>query len=166
MIRPIFSTTSYNFFKTTPQKANQGHSQVAFSGIMDNPASKRVTDANGDTYIVEPGGQLVIKKETKENNATKGAIVGAGAGVTGGTVIAKRSNSENLSSQKTDDTAELKNHEIKDEKALQTEINEDNQAEIGQNSQINDDTADISETEYDDFDNDSIFDDNSEIYEF
>lgn len=172
MIRPIFSTTPYSL-KFATKKANQvkqpnEHSQISFSGIMDNPSSKRVTDANGNTYVVESGGQLIIKNETKEKDGMKSALTGAGMGGATGAAAAKGKSAKNTASEKTDD---LKNHEVQNTETSQaendTETEVETKDETEQTTELDDDSTDVSETEYDDDDDDTVvFDDNLPIYEF
>lgn len=165
MIKPIFFTTSKSYTKSVSknvfrQKSIYQRLPISFSGIMDNPEAKRITDANGNTYIIESGGTLVIHNGDKENKrGVKEALTGAGVGAAGTSMAAKNTNKGD-SQTKITDKDDIKPHEN-----TQTEIDEvDVEKDIKSLEDKNPDNYD--DIDIDDDDDDSIFDDSHPIYEF
>ena len=167
MIKAISLATNYGLTKTTskktiPHKSNYQQSPISFSGIMDNPGARRVTDANGNTYIIESGGTLVIHNDDKENKrGVQDTLTGAGVGVAGTSVVKKKVNQNNNHTQATDQN---------DKQPHEYTKNETDNIEDIKNTASSDDIKDESDynhdTDYDDDDDDSIFDDAHPIYEF
>ena len=167
MIKAISLVTNYGLTKTTSKKtiqykSNYQQSQISFSGIMDNPEAKRVTDANGNTYIIESGGTLVIHNSDKENKrGVQNTLTGAGVGAAGTSVVNKKVNQNNTHGQATDQDDKTPHEYTKNETDKFDDI---------KNTDSSDDIKDESDydldTDYDDDDDDSIFDDSHPIYEF
>ncbi len=168
MIKAISLATNYGLTKTTSKKtvqhkSNYQQSPISFSGIMDNPEAKRVTDANGNTYIIESGGTLVIHNGDKENKrGVQDTLTGAGVGVAGTSVVNKKVNQNNNQVQATDQD---------DKQPHEYTKNETDNIEDTKNTDSSDDIKDESgydlDTDYDDDDDDdSFFDDSLPIYEF
>ena len=170
MIKPISFTTNYNLKKTPSSPKTVQHksiyqqSPISFSGIMDNPEAKRITDANGNTYIVETGGTIVIHNKDKENpKGVNETLTGVGVGAVGTSAI--KSKSQN--NQSTTNQDDINPHEIQksetDNDINTTELPEEDNSNPDYGTEIDDD-IDI-DNDIDD-DDDSIFDDSSPIYEF
>ena len=167
MIKAISFTTNYGFTKTASKKvfqnkSNYQQSPISFSGIMDNPGARRIEDANGNTYIIETGGNLVIHNGDKENKkGVKEALTGAGVGAAGTSVAAKNTNKGN-DRTKTTDQDEIKPHEsVKND----TDTTDDDIQKVSSSDDTIDEPDYDYDTDYDD-DDDSIFDDSQPIYEF
>ncbi len=172
MIKPISFAASYGFTKTASQKTIQHksicqQSPISFSGIMENLEAKRVTDANGNTYIIESGGTLVIHNGDKENKkGVQDALTGAGVGAAGTSVVNRKANQNNNPTQTTDQDDKQPHEYTKNET--------DNTDDI-KNTSSSDDITEESDYDYDtDYDTDdddddddaSIFDDSLPIYKF
>ena len=167
MIKAISLVTNYGLTKTTSKKtiqhkSNYQQSPISFSGIMDNPGAKRVTDANGNTYIIESGGTLVIHNGDKENKrGVQDALTGAGIGAAGTSVVNKKVNQNNNHTQTTDQDDKQPHEYTKNETD-----NIDDIKNTGSSDDIKDESDYNHDTNYDDDDDDSIFDDSHPIYEF
>lgn len=165
MINKIsFSNPGY-FYKTNRNRCctKPQVSDISFSGILDNPQSQRITDANGNTYIIEPGGNIVVhnygNKDEKKNNGlgenVSNAVTGAGSGALAGNMAVKKST--NTNNDKEVDNPE--NHEI----------NESDTNDYTQNSETNSKSSidkydtytetDFDKPEYDDSDDEYDTDD-------
>ena len=167
MIKAISLAMNYGLTKTTSKKtiqhkSNYQQSPISFSGIMDNPGAKRVTDANGNTYIIESGGTLVIHNGDKENKrGVQDALTGAGIGAAGTSVVNKKVNQNNNHTQSTDQDDKQPHEYTKNETD-----NIDDIKNTGSSDDIKDESDYNHDTNYDDDDDDSIFDDSHSIYEF
>ncbi len=167
MIKAISLAMNYGLTKTTSKKtiqhkSNYQQSPISFSGIMDNPGAKRVTDANGNTYIIESGGTLVIHNGDKENKrGVQDALTGAGIGAAGTSVVNKKVNQNNNHTQTTDQDDKQPHEYTKNETD-----NIDDIKNTGSSDDIKDESDYNHDTNYDDDDDDSIFDDSHSIYEF
>ena len=167
MIKAISLAMNYGLTKTTSKKtiqhkSNYQQSPISFSGIMDNPGAKRVTDANGNTYIIESGGTLVIHNGDKENKrGVQDALTGAGIGAAGTSVVNKKVNQNNNHTQTTDQDDKQPHEYTKNETD-----NIDDIKNTGSSDDIKDESDYNHDTNYDDDDDDSIFDDSHPIYEF
>ena len=166
MIKAISFTTNYGLTKTTSKKTiqhklNDQQSPISFSGIMDNPGAKRVTDANGNTYIIESGGTLVIHNGDKENKrGVQDTLTGAGIGAAGTSVVSGKVNQNNNHTQTTDQDDKQPHEYTKNETD-----NIDDIENTGSSSDIKDESD--YDTDYDDdYDDDSIFDDSHPVYKF
>ena len=62
-------------------KSRNSNSYPNFRGLLDNPQAQRVIDKNGNTYIVEPGGHIVIHESPSDKKAkTLGTAAATGVG--------------------------------------------------------------------------------------
>lgn len=70
-------TLNSNLFRRNQTK----NSSPNFKGILDNPEARRVTNGKGVTYIVEPGGHIVVHGDTSNDKVkTLGTAAATGAG--------------------------------------------------------------------------------------
>ena len=125
-----------------------------FRGILDNPQAKRVTDGNGNTYIVEPGGHIVIHGDT--SNGSKAKTVGTAAATGAGTSIAADKISD-MHHAKTDLEDSNSHHDI--DEIIKNDI-DDNSEDIDDT----DDTDNIDITDSDDIDEDDDDDDDDDLF--
>ena len=92
-----------------------------FRGIMDNPQAQRITDGKGTTYIVEPGGHIVIHGDT--SNGGKAKAVGAAAATGAGTSLAagKISDMKSAKPDLNEDSVHNNPHEIEEKPFIESE---------------------------------------------
>lgn len=141
-----------------PNPSKSVYKEPAFGGILNEPETQRFTDANGNTYIVEPGGNVVIhnyneKKKIGDNAAT--FATGAGSGALAGNAVTKGSKTQDK--KETDE--ELQNHEVKNEDMSDfTDASYDKSLDNDSVAKEIDSDTDISKTEVDEDCDDSLTD--------
>lgn len=166
MIKAISFATNYGLTKTTSKKtilhkSNYQQTPISFSGIMDAPGAKRVTDANGNTYIIEAGGTLVIHNDDKENKrGVQDTLTGAGIGAAGTSIVNGKVNRNNNHTQSTDQDDKQPHEYTKNETDDTDDIKN-----TGSSDDIKDESDFDHDTDYDDDVDDSIFDDSLPIFE-
>ena len=102
-LRPTLNFSHFRKNKTKNFNPN-------FRGILDDPQAKRVTNGKGTTYIVEPGGHIVVH-ETPSSDKTK--TLGAAAATGAGTSVAASKISD-MRHSKEDLEETHANHDIED----------------------------------------------------
>lgn len=129
--------------------------QVYFTGILNNPEAKKIKDVDGNTYIVEPNGTLIINKTSDDKNKnTAGTLAtGAGAGFVGDKVSKLKSKSE--------ESNKVETHEVEDkDDEFDNSDSETNVTEPEISKDIDDNTHEVLD---DDDDNDNDNDNDSDI---
>lgn len=145
----------YNGLNYNKQPKSESAKEVSFRGILDEPGTQRVTDANGNTYIIEPGGNIVVHnysdKDNKKNSSVGDTVSNVAAGAGGGALLGNTSQKISKSKSEADNSDDIQNHEVKknddlnESDAINKDETEISQDEVG---------TDISETEFDDEDSD------------
>lgn len=144
----------YNGLNYNKQPKSESAKEVSFRGILDEPGTQRITDANGNTYIIEPGGNIVIHNHKnndndneKKNNSVKDTVSNVAAGAGGGALMGNTSQKISKSKSEADNSDDIQNHEVKknddlnESDAINKDETEISQDEVG---------TGISETEFDD----------------
>lgn len=123
-----------------PQQSvqNQYQSNPSFGGVLDNPESKKViTDANGNTYIIEQGAVLVQQPEQSGNkggNAGTAVASGAGGAAIGSGLVKP-------DSAKAQNAQDIKTHEVQ----------QDDEPEETSEDVTNDDSSETEQVSTDDY---------------
>ncbi len=149
MIRPI-SSCKFTTLLSTLNGIPKDNQIASFKGILDNPESQRIKGKDGNTYIVEPGGRLVIVNKDKNKGSVRDTLTagagGTAAGVTG-TKMLNDSQHNSASNSGHDVTVSPQGHSAQDNEIEQ----QDNTAPI---SDAKNNTETIPDSDYDGFDDD------------
>lgn len=151
----IGKITSFNAYSNVyrAQTCQPRKPQVSFTGILNNPEAKKIKDVDGNTYIVEPNGTLIINKtsddKNKQGNTAGTLATGAGAGFVGDKVSKLKS--------KPEESNKVETHKVENkDDEFDNSDSETNVAESEISQDTDDNTHDLLDD--DDSDNDSDID--------
>ena len=145
---------------TESNNKNSFSKSVLFKGILDNVNNQRVEGKDGHTYIVEPGGKLVVVNKKEQKDSKKGEVLAGVGGAGVGGIGAK------VAGDKEQHTEEVKGHDITINPEGHTVEGHDSSTRHNLNNDI-DNTEDLPDSSslHPDLDDDINNVDNTEVFD-